>query len=209
MLRYKLTIIYVDNNLRGSTMKKIIILINVIFSLIFIPGCTNNDIVLNTDEEVLQYLNESDFMDSIGKENLSIIDTIQIDNSKIVTFLSNTGQGYIVCEKNEKGNYIMTDNMAQGIESNRLGVSNFIVRYNLSDGLKFRNMAYIVISNGSNVSNVEISVNNRIFNDTLEMGQPSMVLLNLRDILSEEELEDMVDVNCRYFDIDNNELIFE
>lgn len=209
MLRYKLTIIYVDNNLRGSTMKKIIILINVIFSLIFISGCTNNDIVLNTDEEVLQYLNESDFMESIGKENLSIIDTIQIDDSKIVTFLSNTGQGYIVCEKNKKGNYIMTDNMAQGIESNGLGVSNFIVRYNLSDGLKFRNMAYIVISNGSNVSNVEISVNNRIFNDTLEMGQPSMVLLNLRDILSEEELEDMVDVNCRYFDIYNNELIFE
>lgn len=209
MLRYKLTIIYVDNNLRGSTMKKIIILINVIFSLIFIAGCTSNDIVLNTDEEVLQYLNESDFMESIGKENLSIIDTIQIDDSKIVTFLSNTGQGYIVCEKNKKGNYIMTDNMAQGIESNGLGVSNFIVRYNLSDGLKFRNMAYIVISNGSNVSNVEISVNNRIFNDTLEMGKPSMVLLNLRDILSKEELEDMVDVNCRYFDIYNNELIFE
>ena len=40
-------------------MKKIIILINVILSLIFITGCTNNDIVLNTDEEVLQYINES------------------------------------------------------------------------------------------------------------------------------------------------------
>ncbi|WP_303006911.1 hypothetical protein, partial [Romboutsia ilealis] len=185
-------------------MKKIIIFINVIFSLIFMAGCSNNDIVLNTDEEILQYLNESDFMESIGKENLSIIDTIQIDDSKIVTFLSNTGQGYIVCEKNEKGNYIMTDNMAQGIESNRLGVSDFIVRYNLNDELKFRNMAYIVISNGSNVSNVEISVNDRIFNDTLKMGQPSMVLLNLRDILSEDELEDMVDVNCRYFDIYNN-----
>lgn len=190
-------------------MKKIIIFINIILSLIFITGCANNDTVLNTDEEILQYLKESGFMDSIGKENLSIIDTIQIDDSKIVTFLSNTGQGYIVCEKDEKGNYIMTDNMAKGIESNGLGVSNFIVRYNLRDGLKFRNMACIVISNGSNVSNVEISVNNRIFNDTLEMTQPSMVLLNLRDILSEEELEDMIDVNCRYFDIDNNELIFE
>ena len=50
MLRYKLTIIYGDNNLRGSTVKKIIILINVIFSLIFIAGCTNNDIVLNIDK---------------------------------------------------------------------------------------------------------------------------------------------------------------
>ena len=43
-------------------------------------------LVLNTDEEVLQYINESGFMDTIGKENLSIIDTIQIDDSKIVTF---------------------------------------------------------------------------------------------------------------------------
>ena len=34
-------------------MKKIIILINVILSLIFITGCTNNDIVLNTDNNDL------------------------------------------------------------------------------------------------------------------------------------------------------------
>ena len=187
-------------------MKKIIININVILSLIFITGCTNNDTVLNTNEEILQYLKESDFMDGIGKENLSIIDTIQIDDSKIVTFLSNTGQGYIVCEKNKKGNYIMTDNMAKGIESNGLGVSDFIVRYNLMDVSKIRNMAYIVISNGSNVSNVEMSINNSIFKNKLKVGQPSMVLLNLTEILSEDELNDMVSVDCRYFDIDNKEL---
>ena len=35
----------------------------------------------------------------LEKENLSIIDTIQIDDSKNSNFLSNTGQGYIVCEK--------------------------------------------------------------------------------------------------------------
>lgn len=198
-----------DKNLRGNTMKKIIILINVILSLIFITGCTNNDIVLNTDEEVLQYINESGFMDTIGKENLSIIDTIQIDDSKIVTFLSNTGQGYIVCEKNEKGNYIMTDNMGQGTVSNELGVTDFIVRYNLNNGFDERNMAYIVISDGSKVSNVKMSVNDRIFNKNLEMGRPSVVLLNLRDVLSKDELEGMVKVDCRYFDIYNKELIVE
>lgn len=198
-----------DNNLRGNTMKKIIILINVILSLIFITGCTNNDIVLNTDEEVLQYINESGFMDTIGKENLSIIDTIQIDDSKIVTFLSNTGQGYIVCEKNEKGNYIMTDNMAQGTVSNELGVTDFIVIYNLNNGFDKRNMAYIVISDGSKVSNVKMSVNDRIFNKNLEIGRPSVVLLNLSDVLSKDELEGMVKVDCRYFDIYNKELIVE
>ena len=33
-------------------MKKIIILINVILSLIFITGCKNNDIVLNNNEDI-------------------------------------------------------------------------------------------------------------------------------------------------------------
>ena len=36
-----------------------------------------------------------------------------------------------------------------------------------------------------------------------------MILLNLRDILSKEELEDTVSVDCNYFDIDNNELRVE
>ena len=198
-----------DNNLRGNTMKKIIILINVILSLIFITGCTNNDIVLNNDEDILHYISESDFMEGIGKENLSIIDTIQIEDSKLVTFLSNTGQGYIVCEKNEKGNYIMTDNMAQGTVSNELGVTDFIVRYNLNNGFDKRNMAYIVISDGSKVSNVKMSVNDRIFNKNLEIGRPSMILLNLSDVLSEDELEGTVEVDCRYFDIYNKELTVE
>ena len=198
-----------DNNLRGNTMKKIIILINVILSLIFITGCTNNDIVLNNDEDILHYISESDFMEGIGKENLSIIDTIQIEDSKLVTFLSNTGQGYIVFEKNEKGNYIMTDNMAQGTVSNELGVTDFIVRYNLNNGFDKRNMAYIVISDGSKVSNVKMSVNDRIFNKNLEIGRPSMILLNLSDVLSEDELEGTVEVDCRYFDIYNKELTVE
>lgn len=190
-------------------MKKIIILINVILSLIFITGCINNDIVLNNDEDILHYISESDFMESIGKENLSIIDTIPIEDSKLVTFLSNTGQGYIVCEKNEKGNYIMTDNVAQGTASNELGVTDFIVRYNLNNGFDKRNMAYIVISDGSKVSNVKMSVNDRIFNKNLEIGRPSVILLNLSDVLSEDELEGTVEVDCRYFDIYNKELTVE
>ena len=190
-------------------MKKIIILINIVLSLIFITGCKNNDIVLNNNDDILKYINESNFMNNIGKENLSIIDTIQIDKSKIVTFLSNTGQGYIVCEKNEKGNYIMTDNMAQGTVSNELGVTDFIVIYNLNNGFDKRNIAYIVISDGSKVSNVKMSVNDRIFNKNLEIGRPSVVLLNLSDVLSKDELEGMVKVDCRYFDIYNKELIVE
>lgn len=70
-------------------------------------------------------------------------------------------------------------------------------------------MAYIVISDGSKVSNVKMSVNDRIFNKNLEIDRPSVVLLNLRDVLSKDELEGMVKVDCRYFDIYNKELIVE
>ena len=103
----------------------------------------------------------------------------------------------------------MTDNMGQGTVSNELGVTDFIVRYNLNNGFDERNMAYIVISDGSKVSNVKMSVNDRIFNKNLEIGRPSVVLLNLRDVLSKDELEGMVKVDCKYFDIYNKELIVE
>lgn len=187
-------------------MKKIIILISAILTIIYIIGYTNKDIVFNNDEEILEYLNENDSMNEMGKENLSIIDTIHIDDSKIVIFLSDTVQGYIVCEKNEKGNYVMTDNTMQGIESNGLGVTDFLVRYNLNKGLENSDLAYIVISDGSKVSSVDMSVNEHIFNKKLEIGTTSVTLLNIKDVLSENELKEMVSFDCRYFDIDNKEL---
>ncbi len=57
-------------------MKKNIILISVILAIIYIIGYADKDIVLNTDDQILQYLSENDFMNEVGKENLSIIDTI-------------------------------------------------------------------------------------------------------------------------------------
>lgn len=68
-------------------MKKIIILISAILTITYIIGYTNKDIVFNNDEEILEYLNENDSMNEMGKENLSIIDTIHIDDSKIVIWL--------------------------------------------------------------------------------------------------------------------------
>ena len=185
-------------------MKKIIILISSLLSILFITGCSNSDIILNTDEDILQYINESGLMNNIGVENLSIIDSIHIDNSKIVTFLSNTGQGYIVCEKDKKGKYIMTDNLAQGV-SNELGVSDFIVRYNHNSGFENRHVACIVISDGSKVSNVEMTINDHVFSKKLKIGKPSVAFVNLRDEFSNDELKS-ISLDCKYFDRNNKEL---
>ena len=51
-----------------------------------------------------------------------------------------------------------------------------------------------------------MSVNNRIFNKKLEIGTTSVTLLNIKDVLSENELKEMISFDCRYFDIDNKEL---
>ncbi|SFJ06734.1 hypothetical protein SAMN02910355_0859 [Terrisporobacter glycolicus] len=185
-------------------MKKIIILISGILSIIFITGCTNNDTIGNTEGQILQYLNEGDFFNVIGNDNLTILDTVHIDNSKIVVFVSDSGQGYIVYEKNKKGDYIITENSAEGIEQNGLGVTNFAVRYNHNDGLDNKDLAYIVISNGSNVSTVEMSINNHIFNKKLKIGKPSMVLL--KNVLSENEQKKSIDFDCKYFDKNDKEL---
>ena len=190
-------------------MKKIIILISAIFIIICTIGYGNKDIVFNTDEEILEYLNKNDFMNEMGKENLSIIDTIHIDDSKIVIFLSDTVQGYIVCEKNKKGNYVMTNDTMEGIESNGFGADDFLVRYNLNKGLENSDLAYVVVSNGSEVSTIAMSVNEYIVNKKLEVGSASVTFLNIKEILSEDELKETITFECRYFDIDNKELALD
>lgn len=186
-------------------MKKAILLLSVILSIIFVTGCSkNNDIIGNNDDEILQYLYKSDFMNTIGKDNITIADTIYIDNSKVVGFLSDTGQGYLVYEKNKKGNYILTDNTAQGITQSDLGVSHFICKYNLNNGLENSHNAYIVISNGDIVSKVEISINGRIFNKSMKTGKPSMIFL--KNMVPKSEYKDGINFDCRYFDANNNEL---
>lgn len=133
-------------------MKKAIILLGIILSIIFVTRCYNNShIVGNTDDEILEYLYKSDFIKSIG-----------------------------------------------------LGVTNFIAMYNLNKGLEHSDYAYIVISNGNIVSNVEMSINGHIFNESMETGKPSMILLN--DVMPKSEYKDGVTFDCRYFDINNNEL---
>jgi len=101
----------------------------------------------------------------------------------------------------------MTGNSAEGIDQNGLGVTHFTVRYNHNDGLDNKYLAYLVISNGSNVSTVEMSINNHIFNEKLKIGKPSMVLL--KNVLSDDEQKKSIDFDCKYFDKNDKELKVE
>lgn len=101
----------------------------------------------------------------------------------------------------------MTGNGAEGIDQNVLGVTHFTVRYNHNDGLDNKHLAYLVISNASNVSTVEMSINNHIFSEKLNIGKQSMVLL--KNVLSDDEQKKSIDFDCKYFDKNGKELEVE
>lgn len=101
----------------------VIILSAILITTVIVMKGRNKEIVGNTDEDVLNYVNSSNLMDSIGKEDLSIVDTVCMENSKIVGFKSSTGHGYAVYEKNKQGDFIMTDSAAQGISDKGLKYS--------------------------------------------------------------------------------------
>lgn len=185
-------------------MKKSIILFSMILLTLFTLGCSNKEIYGNNDDEILKYLNQSDFLNSLGKENITIIDTIYVDDSKIVGFTTNTGQGVLAYKKDENRNYSMVDAKAEGTTVNSLGVTTYRIRYNYDDDLPGK--AYIVISNGDIVSKVDVSINKYNYSEQMKIGEPSMVMIK-EDLPYDEANE--ITINYRYFDINNNELLPE
>ncbi|MCA9496012.1 MAG: hypothetical protein KC589_03640, partial [Nanoarchaeota archaeon] len=67
---------------------------------------------------------------------------------------------------------------------------------NLNNGFDERNMAYIVISDGSKVSNVKMSVNDRIFNKNLEIPlNKENFEIDLNEFLENISKEDKIEVS--------------
>ena len=187
-----------------SKMKKIIIFISMILSLMLFVGCSSNDIsdmTGNTEEEVLEYLNKSDIVNSNDKNNIAIIDTIYVENTKIVAFQTPSQVGHVAYEEDKNGDYKMTDNKAEGI--NDLEVYSFAIRYNINSGNSSKNTAFITLSYGGNISSVEMSINDYTFNKDVKTDRPSMVAVY--GFLSEEESK-KIDFGFRYFDENNKEI---
>lgn len=184
-------------------MKKQIIFILLIISSFTITGCTYTKIPGNTDESIKQYLIGSKLINSPNKEDISIVDNTYIQNSKIVGFLSKYNNGVVICEKNKKGNYILSDVKCSTKKKETLGVEDFLVNYNTYNGASKSNNAFVLISDGSKVSHVEITINGTYTRkESFKLDRPSMIVVS-NDLLSKKSSY----VNCKYFDKNNNEII--
>ena len=175
-----------------------------ILFIIFLNSCSNNDIYGNTDAEILKYLQESDLLDNIGKDNIFINDIINIDNSKIVGFSTDTGQGVLVYDKDKNGNYVMSEGKAEGRNLDSIGVAIYRVMYNIYESFQDGKHAYVVLSTGDNISKVEIIINNKYkYSESIEIGKPSMTMI--KEDIPRDESKSM-EIDYKYFDINGKEL---
>lgn len=197
-------------------MKKLVLLICIIFINLFFIGCNQFIDYSNEDIKELVVLKDDDLKDLADLQNEKfrsivndyenyIVDEIYFENSKIIGFSNNTNQGVLVYEKDIDGNYILNQTNTVDMNQNSLGVSHYRIIYENYNDAKNAKYGYLIISNGKNVSRVEITINdNNKYYGNLDVGNPSMILI--KETLPVSELE-AIRLEVKYFDENNNELL--
>ena len=186
-------------------MKRILGLSCLILSLFFYINYSNNDTYGNNQTQILNSLGKSNLLNTINKDKLSLIDTISIENSKIVGFSTDTSNGVAVYEKNKLGNYIMNKAAIADTDHINLGASTYRISYKNQQDLKNSNYGYTVISNGENVAYVEIIINNKYkYSKKLELEKPSLTII--KEELPDSEKKEMK-VDIKYYDINNKQIL--
>lgn len=197
-------------------MKKLVLLICIIFINLFFIGCNQFIDYSNEDIKELVVLKDDDLKDLADLQNEKfrsivndyenyIVDEIYFENSKIIGFSNNTNQGVLVYEKDIDGNYILNQTNTVDMNQNSLGVSHYRIIYENYNDAKNAKYGYLIISNGKNVSRVEITINdNNKYYGNLDVGNQSMILI--KETLPASELE-AIRLEVKYFDENNNELL--
>lgn len=131
----------------------------------------------NNEDSIKKYL----YSNLIPKteNDINIIDTAEIENSKIVGFSTDKGQGVVMFDKDKKGNYTTgRDGVYDTIDKKHIKVSAFSVRYGNDS-----KSAYVIISDGKDVGKVEIVVNDKKkYSKKVKLNEPSMVIFNENEL---------------------------
>lgn len=186
----------------GEFMKRIILLLGLLLFSIFLIGCIDCKVYVNKDNKELKELKKEELQNIIDKYSSSIVDELEVGNTKIVGFSNDSTQGVVVYEKDSDGNYVI--NQTNELDTDELGISNFRIIYKNYSDINNAEYGYVFISNGTKVSRVEITINEKYkYIKNIKLGQPSMVLIKEK-IPSEENTAICLEI--KYFDKDNNEL---
>lgn len=185
-------------------MKRIILLVLLILFNIYFIGCADYKVYINKDNKELKELKEEELKNIVDKYSSSLIDVLEVDNTKIVGFSDDSKQGIVVYEKDDSGNYIVNQANELDVDSNGLGISNFRIIYKNYSDVNNAEYGYIFISNGKKVSKVEITINEKYkYTRSIQIGEPSMILIKENINFDQNSA---IRLEIKYFDENNNEL---
>lgn len=185
-------------------MKRIILLLGLLLFNIYFVGCIDSKVYINKDNKELKELKEEELKNIIAQYSSSIIDILEIDNTKIVGFSDDSKQGVVVYEKDDVGNYVINQANELDIDSKGLGVSNFRIIYKNYSDINNARYGYVFVSNGKKVSKVTITINEKYtYTRSIEIGKPSMILIKENINLDPNSA---IRLEIKYFDKNNNEI---
>lgn len=148
----------------------------------------------NNEDSIKKYL----YSNLIPKteNDINIIETVEIENSKIVGFSTNKGQGVVIFDKDKKGNYTTgRDGVYDTIDKKHIKVSAFSVRYGNSS-----KSSYVIISDGKDVSRVELVVNGKkSYSKKVKLNEPSMVIFTDNE---QRNVSTSGDIKFKFFNSD-------
>ena len=177
-------------------MKKILIAIVILVMILGVTGYNfkQNKLINGKNENsIKKYL----YSTLIPKtEDINIIDTVEIEGSKIVGFLNNKGLGVVAFNKDKKGNYTTgRDGIFETIDKKYVKVSAFSVRY--GDSSK---SSYVIISDGKDVGRVELVVNDKkSYSKKVKLSEPSMVIFTDNEL---SKVSTSRDIKFKFFNSD-------
>ncbi|HFL2523227.1 TPA: hypothetical protein ACG3HB_003481 [Clostridioides difficile] len=129
----------------------------------------------------------------IDREDIEIIDIVDIDESRIVGFSSNGYLGVLLFEKDKNLNYVMNY-----YELDSHSESSFVINYDNNSKI-----AIVVLSNGNKATNVEVTIMNHKYNKDIPLYKPSMFIFK-DDLLKKKN---HLSITINFFDSLGNQLI--
>lgn len=178
-------------------MKKIIIALLIILSTILLFNYvkkTDKTIYGNNDKEILEALNSDEMISGISKSNITLLDTLSIEDTKVTGFYSDKSSGYISFEKNKLNDYVFKEASAYDHKVEGLQTYHYCIRFN-RNGKNSLGLVFIKNVN-DNISYAEVSVNNEK-PIKIDFKDKSMALVDLNKETKESN------ITVKYFDKDS------
>ncbi|OME77208.1 hypothetical protein BK120_27165 [Paenibacillus sp. FSL A5-0031] len=170
--------------------KIIYVLIAVILIAMIVTYFSNSSNKLyGNDKESIQEVIKS--IEGYEDESVEILEIKDIDDARIVGFLSNNNPAYIQFSKNQKGNYKWRNIEKQAGQS----FTTFLIHKSKNES---RNLKFMIVTNQeNNIAKMELEVNKQVIEQEFSVNQKSVTWIDI-------DKDNTLVFKYKYYDKDGN-----